>query len=50
MKLTDVKFYKSIWLNSEEVYFDDKKEVVFVGRSNMWKSSLMNTIFQKKIW
>ena len=48
MKLTDVKFYKSIWLNSEEVYFDDKKEVVFVGRSNMWKSSLMNTIFQKK--
>lgn len=48
MKLTDVKFYKSIWLNSEEVYFDDKKEVIFVGRSNMWKSSLMNTIFQKK--
>lgn len=48
MKLTDVKFYKSIWLNNEEVYFDDKKEIVFVGRSNMWKSSLMNTLFQKK--
>lgn len=48
MKLTDVKFYKSIWLNNEEVYFDDKKEIVFVWRSNMWKSSLMNTLFQKK--
>lgn len=48
MKLTDVKFYKSIWLNNEEVYFDDKKEIVFVWRSNMWKSSLMNALFQKK--
>lgn len=48
MKLNDVKFYKSVWLNSEEVYFDDKKEIVFVGRSNMWKSSLMNALFQKK--
>lgn len=48
MKLTEVKFYKSVWLNNEEVYFDDKKEVVFVGRSNMGKSSLMNTLFQKK--
>lgn len=48
MKLTEVKFFKSIGLNSEEVYFDDKKEVVFVWRSNMGKSSLMNAIFQKK--
>ena len=48
MKLADVKFYKSIWLKSDEIYFDDKKEIVFVWRSNMWKSSLLNTIFQKK--
>lgn len=48
MKFSDVKFYKSIWLNNEEVYFENKKEIVFVWRSNMGKSSLMNTIFQKK--
>ncbi|ATU05284.1 ribosome biogenesis GTP-binding protein YsxC [Candidatus Gracilibacteria bacterium HOT-871] len=48
MKLADVKFYKSIGLKSDEIYFDDKKEIVFVGRSNMGKSSLLNTIFQKK--
>lgn len=48
MNLSDVKFYKSVWLRNEEVYFDDKKEIVFVWRSNMWKSSLLNTIFQKK--
>ena len=48
MKLADVKFYKSIWLKSDEIYFDDKKEIVFIWRSNMWKSSLLNTIFQKK--
>lgn len=48
MKLSDVKFYKSVWLNNEEVYFDNKKEIVFIWRSNMGKSSLMNTLFQKK--
>ena len=48
MNLSDVKFYKSVWLRNEEVYFDDKKEIVFVWRSNMWKSSLMNALFQKK--
>lgn len=48
MNLSKVNFYKSVWLNSEEVYFDDKKEIVFIWRSNMWKSSLMNSLFQKK--
>lgn len=48
MKLSEVKFYKSIWLWTKEFYFEDKKEVVFVGRSNMWKSSLMNSLFEKK--
>jgi len=48
IKFSDVKFYKSVWLGTKEVYFDEKKEVLFVGRSNMWKSSLMNAIFEKK--
>lgn len=48
MKFNDVKFYKSVSLNTEDIYFDDRKEIVFVWRSNMWKSSLMNSIFQKK--
>ncbi|PZM86548.1 hypothetical protein DLH72_00570 [Candidatus Gracilibacteria bacterium] len=48
MKFNDVKFYKSVSLNTEDIYFDDRKEIVFVGRSNMGKSSLMNSIFQKK--
>lgn len=44
----NVKFYKSLTLNSYEDYFDERKEIVFVWRSNMWKSSLLNTIFNKK--
>lgn len=48
IKFSDVKFYKSVWLWTKEVYFDSKPEVLFVGRSNMWKSSLMNSIFEKK--
>lgn len=44
----NVKFLKSVSINTKEVYFDDKKEIVFIGRSNMGKSSLMNTIFEKK--
>jgi GTP-binding protein len=31
-----------------EVYFDNRKEIVFVGRSNIGKSTLLNTIFSKK--
>jgi GTP-binding protein len=48
MKFNEVVFYKSVSLKSEEVYFDDRKEIIFIWRSNMWKSSLMNTIFEKK--
>ena len=48
MNFSEVKFYKSIWLNNENIYFEDKKEIVFVWRSNIWKSSLMNTLFKKK--
>lgn len=48
MKLSDVKFFKSVWLSSKEFYFEEKNEVIFVWRSNMWKSSLMNALFNKK--
>lgn len=48
MKLSDVKFYKSVGLETAEVMFDAKAEVVFVGRSNVGKSSIMNALFEKK--
>lgn len=48
MNLSLVKFVKSIWLWSKEVIFDEKKEIIFVWRSNVWKSSLMNSLFKKK--
>lgn len=48
MKLSDVKFHKSVWLWTKEYFLDNKSEIIFVWRSNMWKSSLMNTLFQKK--
>ena len=48
MKLSDVKFYKSVSLWSNEILLDEKSEVVFVGRSNVGKSSIMNALFEKK--
>lgn len=48
MFIKDVSFLKSVSINSKEIFFDEKPEIVFVGRSNVWKSSLMNTIFDKK--
>ncbi len=49
MKITEVTFVKSVSIKSEEVLFEDTKpEVVFVGRSNVGKSSLMNAIFWTK--
>ncbi len=48
MKNLEVVFDKSISIESNKVSFDNKKQIVFVGRSNVWKSSLMNAIFQKK--
>jgi GTP-binding protein len=48
MKLKEVKFVKSVAINSEKVFFDEKHEIIFLGRSNVGKSSLMNAIFEKK--
>lgn len=48
MKLSDVVFNKSVALGTHEVMFDEKNEVVFVGRSNVGKSSIMNALFEKK--
>ena len=48
MKLSEVKFHKSVWLWSKEIFIDEKGEVVFVWRSNVGKSSIMNALFEKK--
>jgi GTP-binding protein len=48
MRLSDVIFNKSVALWTHEVMFDEKNEVVFVGRSNVGKSSIMNALFEKK--
>lgn len=48
MKITEAKFIKSVSINDSKVFFEERKEVVFVGRSNVWKSSLMNALMHKK--
>jgi len=48
MKNIEVSFKTSLAITAEKIYFDQKNQVVFVGRSNVGKSSLMNAIFGKK--
>lgn len=48
MKISSVVFSKSVSIESEQVFFDEKSQVVFIGRSNVGKSSLMNKIFHSK--
>ena len=48
MKLSSVKFHKSVGLWSKELYLDEKWEIIFVWRSNVGKSSIMNALFDKK--
>lgn len=48
MKFSDVKFTKSVGINSKTIYIDESPEVIFVGRSNVGKSSIMNALFEKK--
>jgi len=48
MKIKDVKFVKSVFIDDDRILMDEHKEVVFIGRSNVGKSSIMNTLFNKK--
>lgn len=48
MIIKDAKFIKSVSINNKEVFFDTRKEIVFVGRSNVGKSTLMNALMNKK--
>ncbi len=48
MRIKDVRFYKSVFIDDDKIFLDDKKEIVFIWRSNVGKSSLMNALFQKK--
>lgn len=49
MKITQVSYDKTIAIQNNEIFLDNiKKQVVFVWRSNVWKSSLMNAIFGTK--
>lgn len=48
MKISSVVFSRSLSIESEKIFFDEKSQVVFIGRSNVGKSSLMNRIFASK--
>ena len=48
MKILNVEFLKSVSINNSKIFFENKNEVVFVGRSNVGKSSLMNGLFNRK--
>lgn len=48
MKFNNVSFIKSVAIDSKEMYLDEIPEIIFVGRSNVGKSSIMNAIFEKK--
>lgn len=48
MKKLEVSFDKSISIESNKISFENKKQIVFVGRSNVGKSSLMNALFESK--
>lgn len=48
MKLKWVVFHKSVAINAEKIFLDNKKEIIFIGRSNVGKSSLMNALFNRK--
>lgn len=48
MKIKDVVFVKSVFIDDSKVLLDEHKEIVFIWRSNVGKSSIMNTLFNKK--
>lgn len=48
MKITSASFLKSISIHDEKIFLEIRNEVVFIGRSNVGKSSLMNALLHKK--
>jgi len=48
MKIKDAKFLKSVFIDDNDVVFDNRWEIVFVWRSNVGKSSIMNALMHKK--
>jgi GTP-binding protein len=48
MKIKDIKFVKSVFIDDDRMMLDEHKEIVFIGRSNVGKSSIMNSLFEKK--
>ncbi len=48
MKIKEVKFIKSVFIDDEKIVMDEHKEIVFIWRSNVGKSSIMNALFNKK--
>ena len=48
MKIQSAEFVKSVSINDNKIFFESRNEIVFVGRSNVGKSSLMNTLMNKK--
>ena len=48
MKIKEAKFVKSVFIDDNDVIFDNRSEIVFVWRSNVGKSSIMNALMNKK--
>ena len=48
MKIKDAKFIKSVFIDDEKVMFEQKNEIIFIWRSNVGKSSLMNALMERK--
>ncbi len=48
LRFEDVRFHKSVSIHNTEVFFEEHAEIVFVWRSNVGKSTLMNALFWKK--
>lgn len=48
MKIENALYHKTISPNETNIFFDDRKEVIFLWRSNVWKSSIMNSLLEKK--
>ncbi len=48
MKISSVEYKKSLAVQEDTIFIENRKEVVFIGRSNVGKSSLLNALFWKK--